>query len=143
MAHQWGVESYLGIPITSNTGKTLGLLAVMDDKPIEYKKHIEYLATMKFFSDRCAKEIILNSLDNTRLKNESSKNVLELSPNYQSLSKREVEVLNYVCNGLNSASIAQKIIVTLPTVKFHLKNIYKKLGVKGRNGLLKVVSNLA
>jgi DNA-binding CsgD family transcriptional regulator len=143
LAHQWGVESYLGIPIMSNTGKTLGVLAIMDNRPIEHKKHIEYLATMNFFSDRCAKEIILNSLDNTILKKESSKNALKLNPNYQSLSKREAEVLKYVCDGLNSASIAKKIVVSLPTVKFHLKNIYKKLGINGRNGLLKFVSNLA
>jgi PAS domain S-box-containing protein len=142
LAHQWGVESYLGIPIMSNTGKTLGFLAIMDDRPIKYEKHIEYLATMNFFSDRCAKEIILNSLDNTILKQESSENSLKLNPNYESLSKREVEVLKYACDGLNSASIARKIVVTLPTVKFHLKNIYKKLGVNGRNGLLKLVSNL-
>jgi hypothetical protein len=35
LAHQWGVESYLGIPIMSDTGNTLGLLAVMDNRPIE------------------------------------------------------------------------------------------------------------
>jgi DNA-binding CsgD family transcriptional regulator len=141
LAHQWGVESYLGVPITSNTGKTLGLLAVMDNKPIKYKKYMEYLATMNFFSDRCAKEIILYGLDETIQKKEIFKNSLKLNPNYQFLSKRETEVLKYACDGLNSSSIAKKILVTLPTVKFHLKNIYKKLGVNGRNGLLKVVSN--
>ena len=142
LARQWGVESYLGIPIMSDKGKTLGLLAIMDNKPIKFNKHMEYLATMKFFSDRCAKEIILNSLNNTIIKKESSKNALKLNPNYKSLSKREEEVLKYACAGLNSASIAQKILVTLPTVKFHLKNIYKKLGINGRHGLLKVISNL-
>lgn len=141
LAHQWGVESYLGIPIISKKGETLGLLAVMDDKPIGYKKHTEYLATIKYFSDHCAKEIILHNLDNTMLKKESSIKKLQLNPNYQSLSKRETEVLKYACDGLNSAVIAKKIVVTLPTVKFHLKNIYKKLGVNGRNGLLRVASN--
>jgi DNA-binding CsgD family transcriptional regulator len=143
LAHQWGVESYLGTPIMSNKNKVLGLLAIMDNRTIEHKKYMEYLATMNFFSDRCAKEIIVNGLDNKILKKESSNNELKSNPNYQSLSKREAEVLRYACDGLNSASIAKKILVTLPTVKFHLKNIYKKLGVNGRNGLLKVVSNLA
>jgi DNA-binding CsgD family transcriptional regulator len=143
LAHQWGVESYLGIPIISNTGKTLGVLAAMDNKPIEHKKHMKYLATMNFFSDRCAKEIILYGLDNTTLKKETTKNAIKLNPNYQSLSKREAEVLKYACDGLNSASIAKKILVTLPTVKFHLKNIYKKLGINGRNGLLRIASKIA
>jgi DNA-binding CsgD family transcriptional regulator len=143
LAHQWGVESYLGLPIISNTGKTLGLLALMDNRPIEYKKYLEYVATMEYFSNRCAKEIILCSLDNTILKKENSKNTLKINSNYKSLSKREAEVLKYVCDGLNSVLIAKKIVVTLPTVKFHLKNIYKKLGVNGRNGLLKLVSNLS
>ena len=60
--------------------------------------------------------------------------------NYKSLSKREFEVFEYLASGLSSKSIAKKISVTLPTVKFHLKNIYRKLDLKGRKGVLELYS---
>jgi DNA-binding CsgD family transcriptional regulator len=137
LAHKWGVESYLGLPI-----KNLGFLAVMDDKPIKAEKYLEYLPTMQYFSDRIAKEIVLNNFKITTQKKETSNKLTGLIPPNVPLTKRELQVLEHVCSGLSSSSIANQLAVALPTVKFHLKNIYNKLGIKGRNGLLKVVSNL-
>ncbi|MCX2743043.1 LuxR C-terminal-related transcriptional regulator [Mangrovivirga sp. M17] len=45
------------------------------------------------------------------------------------LSKREIEVLNYVGKGLTSKDIAEKIHVSKETVDKHRKNIIKKLDV--------------
>ena len=63
---------------------------------------------------------------------------LESSQKYKLLSKREFEVFEYLASGLSSNAIAKKISVTLPTVKFHLKNIYRKLDLKGRKGVLEL-----
>jgi len=138
LAIDWGVESYLGVPILSNIGDPLGLLIAMDDKPMQENQYMEYRAIMEFFSLRCANEIILDAnkhkIDFTR----PLKNRVESSKKYKSLSKREFEVFKYLVSGLSSKSIADKISVTLPTVKFHLKNIYKKLDLKGRKGVLEL-----
>ena len=142
LAHQWGVESYLGIPIVSKTNEIMGLLAVMDDKLIKEKKRIECIAIMQYFSNRIAKEIVLNNFKITTQKKEISNKIINLTSKNKPLTKREFQVLDYVFSGLTSNSIAKQLAVSLPTIKFHLKNIYNKLGVNGRNGLLKTVSNM-
>ncbi len=48
------------------------------------------------------------------------------------LSEREAEVLELVAQGLTNTQIAQRLKVSDNTVKFHLQNIYQKLGVGNR-----------
>ncbi len=50
----------------------------------------------------------------------------------ESLSERELEVLQLVADGLSNRQIAERLYVTLGTVKKHLYNIFSKLGVKNR-----------
>jgi DNA-binding NarL/FixJ family response regulator len=49
-----------------------------------------------------------------------------------SLTERELEVLRYVAMGFTNARIARELWVTEQTVKFHLSNTYRKLGVANR-----------
>ena len=49
------------------------------------------------------------------------------------LTHREFEVLLLLCEGLSNAAIAERLFVTLSTVKKHAGNIYGKLGVTGRS----------
>lgn len=48
------------------------------------------------------------------------------------LSQRELEVLSYIAAGLQNREIADKLVVSLNTVKTHINNIYSKLGVTNR-----------
>ncbi len=48
------------------------------------------------------------------------------------LSKREFEVLQLIAEGLSNQEIADKIFVSLPTVKTHLSKIFEKMDVKRR-----------
>ena len=48
------------------------------------------------------------------------------------LTLREMEVLRFVANGDSNKSIAEKLCITSHTVKAHLTQIFKKLGVKNR-----------
>ena len=48
------------------------------------------------------------------------------------LSGRELEVLSNIANGLTNQEIADKLFVSLNTIKTHTTNIYSKLGVKNR-----------
>lgn len=48
------------------------------------------------------------------------------------LTKRESEILQLASDGLPNAEIARRLWVTEQTVKFHLSNIYRKLGVSNR-----------
>jgi LuxR family maltose regulon positive regulatory protein len=48
------------------------------------------------------------------------------------LSCREKEMLKSLFNGISNREIAGRLFVSENTVKFHLKNIYSKLGVGNR-----------
>jgi ATP/maltotriose-dependent transcriptional regulator MalT len=48
------------------------------------------------------------------------------------LSNREKEVLQLIAQGLKNQEIADKMFVSLSTVKTHTKNIYEKLNVRNR-----------
>jgi DNA-binding NarL/FixJ family response regulator len=48
------------------------------------------------------------------------------------LTERELSILRLVAEGLSNLDIAGKLYVTEQTVKFHLSNIYRKLGVGNR-----------
>lgn len=48
------------------------------------------------------------------------------------LSKREVEVLKALTEGMSDKEIAGQLFISIPTVRFHLKNIYSKLHVNSR-----------
>ncbi|MFL5452424.1 MAG: LuxR C-terminal-related transcriptional regulator, partial [Myxococcales bacterium] len=49
-----------------------------------------------------------------------------------SLSERESEFLALVAEGLTNTRIAERLSVSEHTVKFHLQNIFQKLGVANR-----------
>lgn len=48
------------------------------------------------------------------------------------LSEREMEVLLLVADGLSNEEITRRLVLALPTVKWHTSNIYGKLGVGSR-----------
>lgn len=48
------------------------------------------------------------------------------------LTERETSILKALARGLSNEEIAKELWVTQQTVKFHLTNIYRKLGVKNR-----------
>ena len=53
-------------------------------------------------------------------------------PLVEPLSDRELEVLDLLANGLSNKQIAKTLVISVETVKKHLKNIYGKLGVHSR-----------
>jgi DNA-binding NarL/FixJ family response regulator len=55
-----------------------------------------------------------------------------LAANGEGLTRREVEILRLAAEGPSNAELARKLWVTEQTVKFHLSNIYRKLGVANR-----------
>ena len=48
------------------------------------------------------------------------------------LTKRETEILRLVSEGLTNAQLARMLWLSEQTIKFHLSNIYRKLGVANR-----------
>ena len=57
-------------------------------------------------------------------------------PLFEPLSKRELEILRLIDEGCTNQEIAERLIITLHTVKKHSSNIYGKLGVRSRTQAL-------
>ena len=53
-------------------------------------------------------------------------------PLVEPLSERQLEVLGWLQQGLTNKEIAQRLYISLPTVKSHTRSIYGKLGVHSR-----------
>jgi NarL family two-component system response regulator LiaR len=48
------------------------------------------------------------------------------------LTERERDVLRCLVDGLNNNEIAEKLFISLGTVKYHVSNIFQKLAVDSR-----------
>jgi DNA-binding NarL/FixJ family response regulator len=58
-------------------------------------------------------------------------------PGSSTLTERELTILAAVANGLTTKAISHELWVSEHTVKFHLTNIYRKLGVSNRSGAVR------
>lgn len=57
---------------------------------------------------------------------------------YEPLTEQELKVLHLLAEGLSNESVAQRLVITRGTVKWHIHNIYIKLGVSNRlQGIVK------
>ena len=65
----------------------------------------------------------------TKAKDQSA---IDMSSLAEPLSKREIEVLELLAEGFSNFEIAQRLFISLPTVKSHTRNIYGKLDVHNR-----------
>ena len=54
-------------------------------------------------------------------------------PEYgESLTEREKELLQLVATGVTNREVAQRLSISVNTVKVHLRNVYTKLGAESR-----------
>jgi LuxR family transcriptional regulator, maltose regulon positive regulatory protein len=58
------------------------------------------------------------------------------------LTAREVEVLKLIKAGCSNQDIAGQLVISLPTVKRHISNIYTKLGVESRTQAVAIAKEL-
>jgi LuxR family transcriptional regulator, maltose regulon positive regulatory protein len=58
------------------------------------------------------------------------------------LTTRELEVLKLIEAGCSNQEIAERLVISIPTVKRHISNIYAKLGAKNRTQAVSVGRDL-
>ncbi|EOC99859.1 response regulator [Caldisalinibacter kiritimatiensis] len=63
---------------------------------------------------------------------ESKKGKFKKDSRKDSLTRREYEVLTLIAEGLNNREIAERLFISEKTVKNHVSNIFKKIGVADR-----------
>ncbi|MDX6465389.1 MAG: two-component system, NarL family, response regulator DevR [Gaiellaceae bacterium] len=57
---------------------------------------------------------------------------LPATPDNEALTRREFEILQLVSEGHSNAVIGRRLWLAEQTVKFHLSNVYRKIGVQNR-----------
>ena len=68
--------------------------------------------------------------------NRSFERVIQRVAENKNLSRREAQVALCCAEGLTNAEIGLRLLVTEQTVKFHLRNVFIKFGVKRRTELI-------
>lgn len=94
----------------------------------EFVKSIEALSANLIYICDSAKERMMNFLS---YKQNSQKDQTDF------LTKREMEVLKLICDGLSSKKICEKLFISINTVETHRKKILMKLNVKNSAGVVK------
>ncbi|KJS79969.1 MAG: hypothetical protein JM58_19365 [Peptococcaceae bacterium BICA1-8] len=57
-----------------------------------------------------------------------------LTKNY-TLTPREIEIVNFIISGYSNAQISEALFISTNTVKYHIKNILRKMGERNRNDI--------
>ena len=87
------------------------------------------LGASDYLIKTCSKKAMLSSitrcLKHKTVRKHKSKTNINTLMGQKPLTKRELEVCSYLVNGMSDKSMADKLSVSVPTVKFHLQNIYK------------------
>jgi len=86
--------------------------------------------------------VLLNLIQQTIHTTHDILNALKLNevttpalPDHIHLTPRELDVIKGVVEGMSNKEIAHVLGMTIRTVKFHLDNIFSKLGVTSRTGV--------
>ncbi|MDN5214024.1 response regulator transcription factor [Fulvivirgaceae bacterium BMA12] len=76
------------------------------------------------------------------LRKKTGKNTRKKDPRDLGLSHREVDVLQLMAQGLTNKEIANRLYVSLNTIKTHTSNIYLKLDVERRAQAIRKAQDL-
>lgn len=87
-------------------------------------------------------EILIESikkivLDNEKVFHKDFKRDEKYEFNKSIVSKREKEIINFICKGCTTDEISEKLFISKHTVETHRKNIFNKLQVNNIAGLVK------
>ena len=94
----------------------------------------EFLEAMKILKSQ---EIYICNSAKERMIGYISDQSQNLPNNSESLTKREIEVMQQICEGHSSKLISEKLFISINTVETHRKNILMKLNVKNSIGIVK------
>ncbi len=123
------MHSDLSRPIEAFRAGALGYV-LKDSDPSELLKAVERVASGAKYASPAVTEDLLNDFVDVIKKEQA------LDP-FDTLSLREKEILKHIADGSTSREIAEKLFISLATVKSHRNNIMKKLKVNDMASLIK------
>ncbi len=98
-----------------------------DTSPDVLLNVIENIYNGAAWLDPAIAKMVLSSIDNSSKKTEENK-----AQNKYGLTKRELEVLALIVEGLEDLEISERLFISISTTKTHVHNILQKLYMSGR-----------
>jgi len=117
-----------------------------------YARRMLQMGAMGYVTKNSSKDEMINAIievnNGKKYVCEEVKNILaqqELEqegdhPDMNSLSRREIEIVQLIKEGLSSKEVAQKLDISLKTVEVHRYNILKKLNLKNTPSLVNFIN---
>lgn len=102
---------------------------------------LEDLLTVIFMKPAYVEKIPPQFIENIKIAIEKHRKVAKKS-NIEVLSIREIEIIKYIAIHMSNQEIADKLFISLNTVKTHLKNIFLKLEVDSRSKAVSKVKDI-
>ena len=65
-----------------------------------------------------------------------------ISPQFETLSQRELQILGLLSHGYSAGDVARDLVISVNTSKAHIKNIYQKLDVHNRREVIEKAMSL-
>lgn len=113
------------------------------DQTVSVFKKGAFDLLQKPVSDDKLIEAVVNAVQKDLEKKNKLKSPDELKQLISTLTTREREVLNLACLGLMNKTIAERLGISLRTVKFHRASAYRKLNIHSTSDLSQLVSLLS
>ena len=118
----------------------------------ELKLKIENIIKYKSLNKKVFKKEFINNLSRlidkpkqyqfSQIKRGEKNKNYDLSSLKKILTRKEVEIINMVLKGNMNKEISTELNISIGTVKRHMSNIYKKLYVQNRVGLVNIVQKM-
>jgi two-component system response regulator FixJ len=89
---------------------------------------------LKPLNDQCLLEIVQKQMNNAV----NTCHVDELKERINSLSDRELQIMNLICDGYLNKEIAYELTISMSTVEAHRANIMRKMQAKNAAQLIKL-----
>ena len=136
------INAYIGVPLINSEMNQIGILWALSDKAIKKVCAEGYTNVLNILSVRAGIELDALIDKGFSKKRTLQPNIFKPLSGKQKLTKQEKLVSMSLLKGLADKEIAISLEVSIDTVKFHLKNIYKKTGFWGRNDIIRKLNEL-
>lgn len=100
---------------------------------VNLKRAFKSIKNNEYWISRTLNESLISQLINIS----QGKKGVPNTENVFQLSKREMEILQAISSGLTNLEISDKFFISEKTVKAHVYNMFKKMGVKSRTQAVK------
>ncbi|MEO9601258.1 LuxR C-terminal-related transcriptional regulator [Parasphingorhabdus sp.] len=128
-ATEMAAHEEFAAPFIENSGPIVEMLEIIVKQ--RSQTSTSYLAETVEFERKIFEALTGNPMESPQESDQGLESTV-----IEQLTKRESEILNLLAAGMANDQLAETLLVSVPTVKWHLHNIYEKLDVRNRTAAI-------